>query len=747
MAMRLALVISSNYSENNVVPVRNAFEDTAALVEARLSRDDTEFSTVALKANRDLPEQLDELLEAYLGSLECLLVHFSGYLAVKPDRGPALLLDGGRLRAFPVSRLRAALGQAAQLTFAIMDVVAVMDGNVELEHIAASLGRALHDTTPHVSVLSSVALPEQIDLNRRGCSRLTDLWLLSLEDQARNARDALVFSGPVVRGLQSERIAFSSLPSFDYQPSDQDFVIVPGPKVGGFPEEVSALKRATQRSLGVRPPGVETDPSSLVDSSVPADSNGSNSGDTWVDARHSTEVTDDEIFEDEDMPTTPPTIGHRPAVAEVRIPVPPPLGSSTLGPPVASASAAWVGQAAYFPSVPPPTVFPKLPTPPSTALPKLPTPPPTAFPQIPSPPPLPLRSQQGTLPGIEEPPEDFLDRNPRHVPSLQALSDFAQSQQDLDTAALASAVIICLESGRPEDEARSAGLVTDGLPLAQRTLNDQDFEEILLAKLADVSMLRTLGKLTQVAKEAGLASDSGSESLPKDATVLDPVLSTATLARSLAWAAKFVGVDTPELVVLPELPTHLELAVTEGARLLISKQLGTGLNLSQWAFLGSRHLTMLRPELIWRAALDTPERLMSVIGYCVRYAQQGGDFIKSVDESERKVAKRFLAQLETDDLLAGQVTQVFCDIIADRAEWATIATQYLNAADRVLLRGGLLACANPAAAWQLTQQYPLKSLLSVEEQLDEIARFAISDGHLALRKSLGLALSVPEVAS
>jgi hypothetical protein len=331
------------------------------------------------------------------------------------------------------------------------------------------------------------------------------------------------------------------------------------------------------------------------------------------------------------------------------------------------------------------------------------------------------------------------------VPSLQALSDLAQSQQDLDTAALASAVIICLESGRPEDEARSAGLVTDGLPLAQRTLNDQDFEEILLAKLADVSMLRTLGKLTQVAKKSGLASDSGSENLPKDATVLDPALSTATLARSLAWAAKFVGVDTPELVVLPELPTHLELTVTEGARLLISKQLGTGLNLAQWAFLGSRHLTLLRPELIWRAALDTPERLVSVISYCVRYAHQGGDFIKSVDESERKVAKRFLAQLETDDLLAGQVTQVFCDIIADRTEWATIATQYLNAADRVLLRGGLLACANPWVAWQLTQQYPLKSLLSVEEQLDEIARFAVSGGHLALRKSLGLALSPPQV--
>lgn len=260
MSTRLALIISSNYSENAVVASRDAFEDTGALVQERLACVETAFEVVALKANRDLPEQLDEVLARHRGKLEDLPIHFSGYLAVKPDRGPALLLDGARLRAFPISRLRVAMSQSALHALAIMDIVAVADGPANPEQIVKNLGIALHETTPHVAVLSSVALPEHIDPNQRGCTRLTDLWLLSLEYQAQHAHDSLVYFGPIVHGLQSERLAFARLPSFSYEPSDQDFLIMPGPQVGGFSGESLNLNSSTQRSIGVRPPGSETDP-------------------------------------------------------------------------------------------------------------------------------------------------------------------------------------------------------------------------------------------------------------------------------------------------------------------------------------------------------------------------------------------------------------------------------------------------------------------------------------------------------
>jgi len=694
--MRLALVISSNYSENNVVSMCESFEDTAKLVEARLSGADTEFTVFTLKANRDLPEQLDELLEEHRDDLEGLLIHFSGYLAVKPDRGLALLLDGSRLRAFPISRLRASLSQASVPALVIMDVDAVADGDVKLDQIAQGLGTALNEVSPHISVLSSVALSENSIAYRRGCKRLTDLWLLSVEYHAAHSSHTSVLADPVVRAMQSERLAYFGLASFDYRPGEHDFAVIPG-------------------------------------------SDGAGTG------------------ADEELPTIPPNFGKRPSLLDLPLPVPSPAGSSTVpGPP---AGAAGASQAAYFPSAPPPIVQnPPVPVT-STREPGVPPPvPATANRELSVPPPSAVGSR---APASEPAPrpiadlhvvtkdptvyedvvvsiESVLVNDPRHVPSLRALSDAAQTQRDLDTAALASAVLICLKSGRPEDEVRLAKLVTDGLPLARRTLSDLDFEATLIANPDNVFLFRTLGRLTKVAVAAGLATNSRYEELPKDATVLDPESSTITLGRSLAWAAKFVGVSTPELVVLADLPTHMELTVNGADRLLISKQLGSGLSLAQLAFLGARHLSMLRPEFKWRSALDTPERLAAVIGHCARLLREGPDFFRSVGDAERKGAKRFVSQLEADPSLYERVTQAFGGLEVQQPLWDSIARSILVATDRVLLRNGLLACANPEAAWQLTQQYPLASLLSVDEQLDEIARFATSRDHLALRKSLGL---------
>jgi len=64
------------------------------LVQARLSQVRHWFYGDVSTANRDLPELLEELLEEYRGKLEGLLITSRAILAVKPDRGPALLLEG-----------------------------------------------------------------------------------------------------------------------------------------------------------------------------------------------------------------------------------------------------------------------------------------------------------------------------------------------------------------------------------------------------------------------------------------------------------------------------------------------------------------------------------------------------------------------------------------------------------------------------------------------------------------------------
>lgn len=681
VSMRLALIINSTYSENDVLVPRGVFEDTGARLASSLVASGTGFEVLVLEATRDLPEQLDEILEARRANVDELLIHISGYLAVKPDRGLALLLDGTRLRAFPISRLRAAAAQAAERVLVMLDVIAVADVAGDLDEIARNLGFALNATTPNIAVLSSVAEPDAIDAQRRGCLRLTDLCALSLESGARHSHGKPVYLSHVVRDIEGETMAFASLPSFDYQPCEHDFLALP-PAVGDVAE-----------------PGTPFD----------APRRG----------------------QDLPLPAPPPARASQPAVA----PLPGP---------------AWSDQASYYPSAPPPTVQAKVAPLPRSM--------PPAIPRLDGQT-LPERVDDGADAGNDAAPtqrmlepggdynetvsllENRLMRDPRHLPSLRALSDAAQRQRDVDTAALASAVLVCLEAARPEDEVRLAIIVTDALPMARRTLNDRDFDEALLANKEDRLLLETLARLTQASIAGGIAFKPGYEELPKDAAVLDPESSTVTLGRSLAWVGKFLSIATPELVVLSELPAHMLLTLNGKERLLISRQLGSGLSLAQLAFLGARHLTMLRPEFKWRAALDSPERLAVVIGHCVRFCNEGRDFVKNLDDSERKGAKRFWTQVEADPLLVEQVGHLFGGVEFDPARWDDLARQILITADRVLIRGGLLACANPAAAWQLTQQYPLSSLLSVEEQLDEVARFATSRHHLMLRRSLGLTVN------
>jgi hypothetical protein len=663
MSTRLAVVISSNYSENNVLFPREAFDDTASLVASKLSELGTGYEVVELKATRDLPEQLDELLSNRRVGLEQLLLHFCGYLAVKPDRGLALLLDGPRLRAYPLSRLRSSLVPASNQTMVIMDVLAVAEGPRNLDEIAAGLGVALNAASPHVGVVTSVAFQEDVDAQRRGCQRLSDLWLLSLEYRARHSNGNAVGASSLVHDLQREPLSFASLASFDYQPSAPEFAML----LGSDAPWADDKELPTERQSSIPAP---------LDLPLPLP---------------------------KVAPSPLPPLRGIPASALDMPPPPPPMSP----PPPPEPAGAWSGQAEYFPSAPPPVAR--------------------------------TIADVDLIASLQE----TLASNPRDARSLRALSDAAQRERDVVTAALASAILVALGEARPEDEVRHAKLVSDTLPLAQRTFNDDDFEELAVSNQLDVDLLKTLGCLAEPALASGLGynADADYTDLPKDATIIDPESSTITLGRSLIWVCKYLSINTPQLVIVPDLSTFMTLAPANGGRLLISRQLGSGLSLAQLAFLGARHLAMLRPEFKWRATLDTVSRLAKVIECCIGYSRDGRDFVKSVEDGERKAVKRFLSQIEGDATLSALVTQQFSRLELDYMERASLAEQIIVGSDRALIHSGLLGCANPTAAWELTQRYTFQSPLSVAEQLDEIARYTTSQEHLALRESLGLSVN------
>jgi len=221
--MRLALLISSPYTENTVVPERLAFSDSSLGLAESLARWLPDMTVRRLHANRELPEELDRLLVGQLEPIESLLVHFAGYVAVKSDRGPALLLDGSRLRAFPVSRLCAALLPAARSTFVLAEAVAVVDAAQTPQEVADEASRALVGNATSIAALCSVHRdPPPL---RRGMLRLTDLFTLSLGHFAKRQNSQLVTAELLIEALRGERLAMSELDGLSHLPAHRPFIL------------------------------------------------------------------------------------------------------------------------------------------------------------------------------------------------------------------------------------------------------------------------------------------------------------------------------------------------------------------------------------------------------------------------------------------------------------------------------------------------------------------------------------------
>jgi tetratricopeptide (TPR) repeat protein len=363
--MRLALVISSAYAENTVVPCREAFVDTATLFAEHIGVGDAGFAVRKLVASRELPETIESLLREEPGKIESLLVYFSGYVAVKNDRGPALLLDGSRLRAFPLSRLRAAIEEGAQQTFVIIDALSVVDSAQRPPEVSKAVSEAL--ASAEGSVSSLVGIEEEFPTTQRGARRLTDLFTLALSYWANKSRGTVVTSTAVYQAMQGDVLSFSNIPGLEHRPGYFDFVLLEGPQAGGVVELHFGIERATQ-PVATFQPSIPTDPGAqpqrgtgpaLQHSFVEPSEQKAPGGEDLAES-HLAECSNEGLvaqatFTEPERITPAPvglrnTEGRCPTLAET------PQARAVM-------QREWLTEAAYYPSAPPPKVSPVPPLP------------------------------------------------------------------------------------------------------------------------------------------------------------------------------------------------------------------------------------------------------------------------------------------------------------------------------------------------------------------------------------------------
>ncbi|HEX4335642.1 MAG TPA: tetratricopeptide repeat protein [Polyangiaceae bacterium] len=222
--MHLAIVIESSYSENTQLTELPGAHASAELVSSSLKR--AGFVVERVPATRELASYLDERLLGAATPFQSLLVYYTGYAALNPERGPALLLDGPRLRAFPVSRVGRSIMTAAYSGALIVDAVAVMEPGQTAEDIAD----AIAEVVPREGRVSTFAAAREPRNARTWMpSRLSDLFVIGLDwFEVTGAEPSAVTLRSLLGVMQDERLSYSLIGATAEHLPREDFSLLPG---------------------------------------------------------------------------------------------------------------------------------------------------------------------------------------------------------------------------------------------------------------------------------------------------------------------------------------------------------------------------------------------------------------------------------------------------------------------------------------------------------------------------------------
>src|SRR6187402_2376059 len=143
LPIRLALVISSDYHRSVQLPTLSRSLEDADRFAAYLDGSDLEIAIEELSADRYFPEQFEAALREPTDPPAELIVYFAGYVVTAPGRDPSLILDGERLGAFALPRLRRLLEEMASRVLVVIDAVSIAHDGAEPSAVADAIGNAL----------------------------------------------------------------------------------------------------------------------------------------------------------------------------------------------------------------------------------------------------------------------------------------------------------------------------------------------------------------------------------------------------------------------------------------------------------------------------------------------------------------------------------------------------------------------------------------------------------------------------
>jgi tetratricopeptide (TPR) repeat protein len=772
--MRLAIIAASRYTQNSELADLAHVGQELDWFSQRLAEHDAGFRVHVFDAERGLVEAVEQLLAGISEPIEALLFYFAGYAVVSEERGAALLLDGERLRTLSLKRLARLFNQRSPSTLAVLDTVSAFDGMRSPVETVRLLDTALAGERSRIHLLAANRAERDGTL---GPSPFTSLLAMVLDWQSGSRG---LSAASLYGAMRAEEGLFANIPAAEFYPADTPFhLLVPNaaPLVSvppasaplGAADEAEAYADALVKSSDFEaalaqytialehlgPPTAERHPRLYL--KIAEALRGAGTADkalAYYDAAIELDANcaaallgAGELRSAAGDTATALTLLNRCLRVD-----PNALNAADLAAKLLTEAQRWNELVLLYELVLPRVSDPTAATELALTL--------TAlcrdFVADPGRALGPLEHAATLAPG------DFrlrlplvllyrergqferalhhlvaaLRADPGYVRGYRMALVLSENCGRRDAAWNAACALELLGAANINESLLAHTHLPDGLLPARGTLTETDWIEKRLCPERDAridALFQVLGDATvEVALETAqrkrrlVSLDPGLQQ--------DPEKSTATIAKTLLWSAKLLGVGLPKLYVMPDLPAAFAAPPAREATLLASRTLGSGLELRELAFLWGRQLALLRPEHRVLSLFPTDEELMDLLRAALSLGGIRQLAFRKLEGDAKLFARGLKRHLSAD--AQSRLSEVARGFPLEEA--GPIMRSWLRAVELSAGRAGLVCTGNLDLCSKLIERFPLEARVPRPEQVRDLMAYSVSDEYALLRARIGV---------
>jgi hypothetical protein len=329
-----------------------------------------------------------------------------------------------------------------------------------------------------------------------------------------------------------------------------------------------------------------------------------------------------------------------------------------------------------------------------------------------------------------------LEASPRDASVYRSMLSACERAARPDGRFQAASVLDALGAADVNESLLASAHRPEGLLPAQGVLSEDDWKTKLFCPERDPELDAVFAALDAATLLVGVETARRKRRSPvlEPATAQDLEKSTTTLARTLAWSARLLGFVRPRFHVLESVSgTGLAVAPVEESTLVAGKALGSGLSLPALVFLWSRTLVLLRPEHRVLSFFTAPGELETLLAAVVSL---GAAPKRGLDAEAKLITRSLKRHLRGPTLEAA--TEAAQKLATPRLD--TRLTAFKKCVALAGGRAGLLGCGNLELAIEMTERFAVPEAGSVEDQVSDLMRFAVSAEYGALRERIGVAV-------